>query len=69
MPDISLCKGNECVLKESCYRFKAQPDHYQYYFAKPPFNSTESDDQPSCDYFWEIKQTTSATIKPNDTNS
>lgn len=56
MPDISLCKGTGCPLKEDCYRFKAKPDeYYQSYFAEPPFNHVESDEQPSCDYFMEIK--------------
>lgn len=55
MPDVSMCFGIGCPLKENCYRYKANPDEYQSYFAEPPYNITESDEQPSCDYFWEIK--------------
>lgn len=51
-----MCFGQGCPLKENCYRFKAKPDeYYQSYFAEPPLNPTESDEQPSCDYFMEIK--------------
>lgn len=58
MPDISMCFGNGCPIKEDCYRFKAKPDKdYQSYFVDPPFNIVESDEQPSCDYFWKIFKT------------
>lgn len=56
MSDISMCSGEGCLLKEKCFRFKAEPNPYsQSYFKEPPFNPTESDEQPSCDYFWGIK--------------
>lgn len=52
MPDITMCKGEDCPLKESCYRYKATPDPiYQSYFTVIPFNSEEK----SCDTYWEIK--------------
>jgi hypothetical protein len=31
MPDIAMCKNDNCPLKDSCYRFKATPDSYQAY--------------------------------------
>jgi len=32
MPDISLCRNEECDRRESCYRFTAEPtDKYQSY--------------------------------------
>ena len=38
MPDISMCHGKDCPLKESCYRFTATPDKYwQAYFGGAPF--------------------------------
>lgn len=36
-PDISLCIGGLCPLKEKCYRYLAKPSEYQSYFADPPF--------------------------------
>lgn len=26
MPDISMCPGNNCPIKDSCYRHKAMPN-------------------------------------------
>jgi len=38
MPDISMCMGGKCALKDTCYRFKATPDeNHQSYFLNPPF--------------------------------
>ena len=48
MPDISMCSGNNCKLKENCYRYLATPNPYwQSYFSNP---SLEED--KSCKYFW-----------------
>lgn len=47
MPDISMCKNNECPLKETCYRFKATPSCHQAY---ADFNYKDG-----CDYYWEIE--------------
>lgn len=38
MPDITLCTGEDCEVKESCYRFTAEPNEYrQAYFSLTPF--------------------------------
>lgn len=59
MPDISMCFGKDCPMKESCYRFTAKPNEYsQSYFQEPPFIQTESDEQPTCEYYWEIENKT-----------
>ena len=51
MPDISMCFGAECPLKEQCYRFTAKPDEFrQSYFADPPIKDGK------CDYFWPNKK-------------
>ena len=35
MPDLTMCKGKDCEIKNSCYRIKAIPDNYlQSYFFK-----------------------------------
>lgn len=49
MPDITMCEGNECPLKESCYRYKAEADQYQCYFVDIPLQ-----EDGTCDYFIEI---------------
>lgn len=48
MPDIAMCKGDDCPLKEKCYRYLAKPDHYQSYFMIPPYKDGK------CDHFWEV---------------
>jgi hypothetical protein len=49
MPDISMCMGNDCPLKESCYRYKAEPCDYQSYFMESPYKNEK------CDHYWEME--------------
>lgn len=49
MPDITMCEGTNCPIKETCYRFKAQPSTYQSYFTEPPINSNGE-----CEYYLEL---------------
>tara|TARA_R110000868_G_scaffold314560_1_gene575488 strand:+ start:473 stop:694 length:222 start_codon:yes stop_codon:yes gene_type:complete len=35
MPDITMCKGDGCPLREGCYRCTAKPDQFQYYMIEP----------------------------------
>lgn len=48
MPDISMCRNNLCPLKESCYRFKANPSSYQSY--------ADFKYDKGCNYYWEIEK-------------
>ena len=48
MPDITMCKGNDCPLKETCYRYKAKPCEYQSYFMEAPYKDDD------CSHYWEI---------------
>lgn len=53
MPDITMCKGGECIFKQFCYRFTATPDiYYQSYFTEPPYDKKNK----SCKYFWGKQQ-------------
>lgn len=47
MPDITMCKGEECPLKETCYRYIATPTINQSYFVNPPFTK-----KGQCLYYW-----------------
>jgi hypothetical protein len=48
MPDVTMCYGEGCAQKESCYRYLATPDKYwQSYFTTPPV-----DENGNCDYYW-----------------
>jgi hypothetical protein len=50
MPDITMCVGTGCPLKEKCYRFVAKADDYQSYFAEPPLEV--KDGVAKCDHYW-----------------
>ncbi len=50
MSDITMCSGNDCELKQLCYRYKAEPNKFrQSYFNKPPNKDLQ------CNYFLEIE--------------
>jgi len=51
VPDISMCQGDECPLKEKCYRYLAKPNEYQSYFVTPPYK-----DDGSCDHLWDLSK-------------
>ena len=47
MTDITMCFGGDCPVKESCYRFMAEPNEYrQAYFSIPPFEKS------TCKMYW-----------------
>jgi hypothetical protein len=46
MPDITMCKGEGCESKFTCYRFTAKPSEFmQSYFAERP------DKNGGCEYY------------------
>ena len=52
MPDITMCKGGDCTMKQTCYRFRATPNEYrQSYFGKPPFKGVDEDGNSECDHY------------------
>lgn len=51
MPDITMCHGFECPVKEKCKRFSAKPnEHWQAYFLEPPYKKTDT--SFTCYYYW-----------------
>ena len=48
MPDITMCVGIFCPLKETCYRYLASPNEYQSYFLEAPYKNNE------CEHYWKI---------------
>lgn len=51
MPDISMCQGRNCSIKEKCYRHRADPNPHRQSFASFKYDtSTES-----CDHFYKIE--------------
>lgn len=59
MPDITMCHGNSCLLKDQCYRYKAKPTEFQSYFYITPYHVYRDEDgniQHECEEFWDIKE-------------
>jgi len=53
MADITMCKGKDCPLKKTCYRYKASPNRMQQsYFVEVPFNKKEETNEFVCEYYW-----------------
>jgi hypothetical protein len=50
MPDIAMCEGTNCPVKEKCHRFTAKPSKYQTYFTEAP--GEMQDNKFTCKYFW-----------------
>jgi hypothetical protein len=47
MADITKCKGTDCPIKESCYRFTATENEIlQAYFVDSPFKDGK------CEMYW-----------------
>lgn len=46
MSDIAKCRGDECPMKESCYRFTAPSSEYQSYFVNTPIKDGK------CEMYW-----------------
>ena len=59
MPDITMCEGGDCGIKNTCYRHNATPCPYrQSYFVEPPFKKKM--DGTACEHYmydrkWEEK--------------
>jgi len=50
MPDITMCAGRNCPLKETCYRYKAKPNmQWQSYFEEPYDKKKQT-----CEYYLKI---------------
>jgi len=51
VPDITMCDGANCSVKNECYRYRAVPCEFrQAYFLNLP------DKGKDCDHFWKIEQ-------------
>ena len=48
MPDISMCHGEGCDKKDTCYRYTAIPSQYWQSFMKP--------DPKDCKNYWDDKE-------------
>jgi hypothetical protein len=52
MPDLTMCEGNDCPLKETCYRYRATASEFrQSYFSDLPYDK----EREKCDYYFPTK--------------
>ena len=52
MPDITMCAGTNCPLKEKCYRYLAKANEYhQSYFTEIPYDKEKKE----CEFYWKTK--------------
>jgi hypothetical protein len=50
MADITMCRGEGCPMKNTCWRFLAKPDEFrQSYFTSPPNANNH------CEHYWKTK--------------
>lgn len=50
-PDISMCSGQECPKKDTCFRYLAKPSEFrQSYFMGPPVK-----EDGTCNHYWKIE--------------
>lgn len=60
MPDITMCKNNNCVAKATCFRYIAVPnEHGQSYFIGHP-----NKENNKCDYYMPYKDDDGYEIDP-----
>jgi hypothetical protein len=50
MPDITMCSGHGCPLKNQCYRFRALTYGRQDYFGRPPYDAATE----RCADLWDL---------------
>ena len=50
MADITKCKGTNCNLASTCYRYTAPKGYLQAYFDTPPINKEINE----CEYYWKV---------------
>lgn len=50
MTDICMCKNENCAIRESCYRYRADPGEWQAYFIV----DKEVKDESDCDEYWKV---------------
>ena len=51
MPDISMCRNEDCPKKEECYRYRAVPNNWQSWTMFEPVGR-----EAKCDYFVPIEK-------------
>jgi hypothetical protein len=56
MADITKCKGLNCPLKETCYRYSAKESDYNQTWFLAGNVGISKDDEFECVYYWPNKK-------------
>lgn len=56
MPDITMCNGEDCPIKDTCYRFKAKASSYQSFFSGQPYEVDLGGEFTGCNYHWKMDE-------------
>jgi hypothetical protein len=56
MPDIAMCKNENCPYRNTCYRYRAIPDLMQAYLEFQFTNPKARSGREGCNYFIQIKK-------------
>jgi len=54
MVDITMCKADECPLRENCFRYLAKAADYQAYFILKPEEIDKVKQTEKCNEFWPV---------------
>ena len=56
MADITMCNGEGCNMKETCYRYKAPVNEYRqaYYSEIPHKDKVDEDNNTICSEYWMV---------------
>lgn len=52
MADITKCKGTNCPIKDSCFRYVEKESENQSWFATPPIR--KKGNVYECDFYWSV---------------
>lgn len=52
MPDITMCKSEDCPLKKKCYRHEAKPSKFWQSYSD--FTDGLNEEKTECEYFMKI---------------
>lgn len=52
MPDISMCKNKTCPLRNTCYRFIAEPNPHRQVYAEFDWKVVDNG-VVTCEYYWD----------------
>lgn len=68
MPDIAMCLGTECPIRNNCYRYRAWPTWYEGEDGKKEYRQSYMDFRMNadgtCDDYWSIEEQHPGSLRP-----